>query len=360
MSLKVRFSIPSELKNKGRCKRKRRCERQSWLCVDVGTSKDFVVRLGKGVSYDIIHSSESSVLARLIEANEYTDVVVVRWGLAYEAALDRDHISSTIASDIVSVPECKGKSFHVFKGKHVSVSVRTYIPGVPLSSVIERMNAEELDHVKLQVSAVVASLASKTSPTFGGVRQAKFKTNSAEAFLTRCVVTEKLSGNPNTACLLPTVLDDANEVPAVLCHRQLTPEHVIIDGVSVVGVVGWSSADYVPEAVDRTMYEYSSPKRKFLDWYRYLTNLPYTYSSSEPSNVFLHNVREYCKMVHVQANRRSPTSINSTAGYGSTHFSPGVKHETSNVNCGSDGASLESLLNNTVDTWEKSTTTTCI
>jgi len=240
------------------------------------------------------------------------------------------------------------------------VSVRTYIFGISLSSVIKQMNAKKLNHVKLQVSAIVVSLASETSPTFESIRQAKFKTNSAEAFLTRCVVTEKLSGNLGTACLLPTVLNDANEVPAVLCHRQLTPEHIIIDGVSVVGVVGWSLANYVPETVNRTMYEYSSPKRKFLDWYRYLTSLPYAHSSSEPSNVFLHNVREYCKMVHVQANRRSLTSINSTAGYGSTHFSQKVKHETSSVSRDSDGASLESLLNNTVDTWEKSTTTTCV
>ncbi len=360
MSLRVRFSIPPGLRNRDRHRRRKKRSKQCKLYVDIGISEDFVVKLGRHVDYDIIHSSEKSVLARLIEDGKYTDVIVVRWGPTREAALDKDEVSSSIASKVVNVPKYKGKTSRVIEGKHVSVSLRTYVSGIPLSAVIGCMSSEKLDHIKLQVSAIVTSLASKTSPDFGSIRHTKFKTNSAEAFLTRCVITETLSGNSTTVRMLPVVPGETHKLPAVLCHRGLTPEHIIMDGVSVSGIVGWSSADYVPEAVDRTTYEYSNPKRKFVDWYRYLTNIPHVYSSSRPSDAFLHNVKQYCKMANMQANYQLPTDINKVVGRGPEHPSLESERESNNASCRSDCKSLDSLLSNTIDTWEKSTTTTYI
>jgi len=71
----------------------------------MGKSRDFEVDLAKGVDYNnIVYFSSNSELARLMEEKPYTDLLVVRSGLVDDIFSDKDHVSWTISSGVVSVP----------------------------------------------------------------------------------------------------------------------------------------------------------------------------------------------------------------------------------------------------------------
>lgn len=348
MALKVRFSLPPT-ENKERKRHRKRSKGGNVLSVNIGTSKDFKVDIGGGVSYDVIHSSANSLLARLIEEGDHTDVIVVRWGVTYDAVSDRDHVSATIASDVVTVPEYKGKVFFTVQGRHVSVSLRSFIPGVTLTSVMGGMKPEELDHVSQQVTAIVSALGQKTTNNFGHIRCGRFRAKTAKGFVTQEVLKQKLSGNEMAKRIRVPELTSEDNLPAVFCHRNMSPDHIILNGVEVVGVVGWSRADYLPEALDRVLYRYTPVSRGQRAWFGSLAVQEYCHTSSKPSGLLESYILEHA----LASSNCSPSETGDGFGF--------PQAEWDHRNTSRDAASLGSLFNETIDTWERSTivTTDC-
>lgn len=346
MSLKVKFNIPHNTDGKKTPMHRKGRKERKHLTVDIGASTDFRVDIGKDVDYDIIHESDRSLLVRLIENGEYTDVVVVRWGPTCDAMLDRDHISSVIASDVVTVPEYKGKMFFVVEGRYVSVSVRTFIQGIVLSSVMRNIRVEKLEHIMEQVNVIVRALGQKTASNFGQITRGKFKTVTAKAFIAHEIIREKLSGNTAIGNIRLNKGDDNSEALPVLCHRNLSPDHIILDGVEVVGIVGWSQADYIPEVLDRKCYETRGMNLGWSNWYAMLGRQECVQESSTISGPLLENIWQYCFTTRAHASNRMT--------YPHPRLSiPGTC--TMRTCSNGDSASLTSLTNETIDTWEKST-----
>lgn len=358
MSLKVKFNIPREPGGEKKKKRRVRHRRADYLLIDIGTSTDFVVKMDKGTSYDIIHESKNSLLARLIEGGNYTDVVVVRWGDTHTSVSDKDHISASIASDVVCTPKYTGKKFYTVEGKHVSVAVRSFIPGVVLSTVIKTIEPEKLQHIQQQVAAIVFSLGQKTTSSFGRVRSGRLRTKTAKAYIAQCILTEKLSGNKDAKDTVLQVRDDSDVVRAVFCHRNISPDHVILSGVEVVGLVGWSAADYIPEFLDRTQYSLKSTGRRRSEWYDKLSKQMYTQCDSIPTLELFDEISQYCFIVDNRTSRQDCTLPGVSDDAASGNSSAGDHGELHKVRVDGDAASLESLTNETIDTWERSVATT--
>ena len=58
-----------------------------------------------------------------------------------------------------------------------------------------------------------------------------------------------------------------------LCHGNLSMAHVIVLNSAVVGVVGWTKCDFIPEVVDRMSSHLSRPCAEGESaWYRHLSN----------------------------------------------------------------------------------------
>lgn len=70
-------------------------------------------------------------------------------------------------------------------------------------------------------------------------------------------------------------------------------DHIIVDHDTVVGIVGWSQADFVPEAVERLQYYFMSDPEDLSCWYRMLSNVATSRHTTRPSVEFVVNASQY-------------------------------------------------------------------
>lgn len=365
--------VSSEKKKHRRRNRKQQHE-PLYVEVDVGTSAHLKVSLDNVAIYRHLHDGERSKLFHTKTKGGEDEVVVVRWAETNKGSDDKDHEVISMVPDQSIVPVYKAKQKFVHQGRHVSIGIRRYIDGEPLSSVMRKITPEQLDHYKLQVTAIAVQLASVTSSYYGSVLNGGLKSSTVHGYMTACNLIEKLKNHGYLNTVVPA--DDSNWNPECkprLCHGALWSDHIIVNGTSVEGIVGWSSADFMPESVDRYLYRlwYTNSYRD-RSWRRFLYDIPITCDAAM-TNTAKYAMIQYAQSVATSRVRRSKSkSIAQVAQEAIAEIEDvdsrrvtfaGVeplnpRPRDDDAMSASDQRSLSSLTDHTIDTWERATATT--
>lgn len=363
-----------EEKKKRRLSAKKHAKEPLYVEVDVGTPKRLKVSLDNVTVYRHLHDGERSKLFHTKTRNGEDEVVVVRWADTSKGSEDRDHDVMCVVPNQLIVPSYKAKQKFMHQGRHVSVGIRKYIDGEPLSSIIRKATPEQLDHYKLQVSAIVAELAEVTAEHYGLILNGGLKSSTVYGYISACNLIEKLRNQGYSNTVIPTDLKSWNtECKPRLCHGALWPDHIIIKGTSVEGIVGWSSADFMPESVDRYLYRlwYTNSHRD-RSWRRFLYDMPVVCDAGN-TNTAKYAMIQYAQSVATSRARYSKSKrIAQTAREAMAEIEEvedrrvtfaGVeplrpKARDDDTISVSDQRSLSSLTDHTIDTWERATATT--
>lgn len=298
------FNISSRLSfNKGEHKRRRRRRHRSYhthddikpriFNVEIGEQEPLEISIENVEKFIVLKEDRNSICVRVIYSNDTDDdVLIVRWSDVPRDANSRDHLASLMAKSIVKVPTYKCKDVFRHFNKYVSVGVRTYIHGDTLDSILHTLSADELDAILLQVHALVWELGKTSSDKFGHIQHGRLATSTPASYLRTCVMIDKMKhvldahewqeqGTDNYCC------------KAIMCHGNVSPEHIIVDGINVVGIVGWSNGDFVPEVFDRLNYYFRSNPNDPNCWYRKMSEVAIQMESGSPSVEFVINATTY-------------------------------------------------------------------
>lgn len=143
-----------------------------------------------------------------------------------------------MVSDITEVPKYKNNAVVRHEKKFVSVGVRSYIQGQTLSSVMTSLSQDDIDAIVLQVAAIVWCIARKCSQYFGHVQDGALRCTTATGYVNAKIFTDKLAGILHKDDCLQLGKGSTYVGNAVLCHRNLSPDHIIVNGAVVVGISG--------------------------------------------------------------------------------------------------------------------------
>lgn len=356
MSSRVKFSLEG-LKEEPQKQRKRHSKRR-YVYIDLGTPTPFSIKLDRGMECHEMHRSGGSFLGRLTINSVTAEVLVVRWGGVSDSVSDKEEVACAIASDCVAVPQYKGKKVYVFEGRHVSVALRSYIEGSTLRSLLVDMHEDVVDHVSSQVAGVMRLLAGKSSSSFGRVTRGEFKTSTAPEYLVQTIIRSSLANDNDKRGTLVAQEPRDEQIPAVFCHGNITPDHVIVRGATVVGIVGWSKADYIPEALEKANHERLCGNDKAGLFHARLAHSNYVAGSSKPSSAFARAIQESCGIDLSVFNLNLPRDSDVPFPLAYQQASTVPRRASRYAETRSDEESLESLTNATLQTWERQTTTT--
>lgn len=283
-----------------------RAEIHEGFYVDIGESDPFHVSVGSCRSYEVLNATSSSMVVFVVFTNGAVAVLRVNWSTKRHVADTRGRIAAEICSDVVRTPRLLSRQLYLFGGTYVMVVLREYIDGVPASELWEHMSAEEKVEISQQVSRAVVRMSSHTSETFGALQGRGLKSVSPVSFLNHKIVVSKLSCeiDHDDVGLLG---DEDFKLKAVLCHGNLGLEHVIIKLGRVVGLVGWSKADFVPEVYDRLNYTFRVPNKEEWSWEGAMANVPFSHDL--PPSEYLNHCIRYMYAVHSHSLTSQPLSL---------------------------------------------------
>lgn len=263
------------------------------VAIHIGEPEPFRLNIENLLSTVVLSRTSCSVCIRVSYNNSKDDeVVVAKWNKTSPPVNSKDHIAVLIACDIIEVPRYRIKEVFRHYGKFISVGIRTYIRGQTLKSVYSSLTEDEVDAVFMQVQATVWLLAKKTSRHFGHINDGVFRTSSPTAYLRVRTFFDKASKILNETDWVEQGSDSYTSV-ATLCHGDLSPEHIIVDGTTVVGIVGWTKADFMPEAYERLMYYFRSNPKDSQCWFRKMADVTTCPETERPSVEFVFNVTSY-------------------------------------------------------------------
>lgn len=228
---------------------------------------------------------------------KYTDkrndeVMIIKWGQGINDVNCRDHISTLIACDIVNVPRYRLKEVFKHYDTYVSIKIRTYIKGQTLQSVYDSLTDEDIDAIFVQVQAIMWLLSRKTSKYFGHINNGSFKSLSPISYIRTNAFFDRLNGTLNDTDWIEQGSDNYTS-KATLCHGNLSPDHIIVEGNMVVGIVGWSHADFTSEIYERVSYYFRSNPKDARCWFRKISDVTTCPDTGRPSVEFVVNVTSY-------------------------------------------------------------------
>lgn len=279
--------------------------------IDVGSRTPLIIEIEGVREYYLLSHTDAKVAIKIVfQDNSPEEVLIVRWSADSADVRCKSNISMMMGADTKCVPRVLAVETLNHEKVVVYVERRRYISGIPLSRILGTMTPEEIDAVQMQVQVIVWQLSCKVSPYFGHIRDGELRTTSAPAYMRLRMLMDVVAGRipPDT---YNTPANDAYVGRAVFCHGSLIPEHIIVDGINVVGIVGWSQADFVPELFDRLKYYFMSDPRRPVCWYKGMANMPVGIQTPPPTVEFALTVAEYAhKSAWCSADVRNRARIN--------------------------------------------------
>lgn len=337
--------------------------------VNVGTPKYVKVSLDNVLKYDCIHEGERSVLFHTVDRAGEHETLVVRWSHNNSGSDDKDDVAISLLSNQSVAPAYKAKHRFVHQGIHVSIGVRKYIHGHTLASVMKDASKEQMDHYKLQVQAMSSEFATVTSEYYGSILNAGLKASTVSGYLSARNLIETMKTDGYGSCETPTAPSNWNdECKPRMCHGALWPDHVIVSGMSVEGIVGWSSADFMPESVDRYLYRlWTTRSHRYKSWREFLYSMPCVCDASvsitgtcaiiryaESLSMSRSRLRDHESVRNI-AQKMIGRAIAGDAERRSSRFTVSQHYDNydEEEDCTSDQRSLFSLTDLTIEAWER-------
>jgi hypothetical protein len=340
-----------------------------YIDIDIGTPSTLRVILEDSVAFRCIHTSPYSRLFQIERTDKSTEVLVVRWMDPSCSGSDKDDVAISMVQDHSVVPTYTGKKRYMHQGAYVSIGFRKYIDGVPLSKIMKKITPAELDHYKLQVSSIITELSTVCSDYYGSILDGNLKTSTVSGYISAHNMVEKLRNSQYVGSDVEAGAEHWNaDCNPRLCHGAMWPEHIIVKGTSVEGIVGWSNADFIPECIDRYTYMlWNVRSTRDQDWRRFLSSVP-SVDNAARTYVAQCDMIRYAQAISMsRAGRSGAKSVERAAerilrdtAETDPLWLPANKRSTrsSVAESVSDAASLATLTDETIDTWEQFTVTT--
>lgn len=290
----------SDTKRKGRRRRVKSYsavrEAPGTIYLEVGEPEPFGVKISHANNFETLSETENSLVVKVsYNDRPEKEVLKIHWSDTQRDSCDRDHVPSLMIGDYVSVPKYKSKDTYRHYRKYITVGVRSYIKGHTLSSVISRLSDDDYDIIFEQIQGIIWKLGEKQSANFGHIQFNTLRSVTPSAYISTMVMLDKLTSKLDAEDWNETGRD-MYRCPAVMCHGNLSPEHIILRGNTVVGLVGWSNGDFIPEVYDRLRYYFMSNPRDPRCWYRRLSEVTMNINSGRPSVEFIFNATRYAYM----------------------------------------------------------------
>ncbi|KAF9070823.1 kinase-like domain-containing protein [Rhodocollybia butyracea] len=133
------------------------------------------------------------------------------------------------------------------------------IPGVQLKEVIETFDLQQLEHVALQIKAILADMRSVRATHLGSVsggpfRNSYFFPHAVSPQRSWTSVSEFINHYHHLLMIFGTeeYADEAlanfpRDSPIRFTHGDLVPRNILVDGSTITGIVDWSMAGFYPE-----------------------------------------------------------------------------------------------------------------
>ena len=241
--------------------------------VDVGERDLFYVELDDVETYERIHESRSSMLVRALLRDGERAVVRVSWSKYKRVAQGRGYSGMLKCRSLAYVPDMYSRELHTIGSTYIEVTTRQYIDGCTLSEAWESMLQAQKDSIAIQVENVVCDMSAITSTHFAELQGRNLSTRSPVQFINYRILLSMITGELEEGDMRVLDMQDFDHTP-VLCHNELSMDHIIVDGGKVVGIVGWSKCDFVPEIVSRMQYQFRKPLLEGEQhWYNFLSKM---------------------------------------------------------------------------------------
>jgi hypothetical protein len=352
--------------------------------VDIGEEDLFYVELENTMEYQELHKSQSSVLVKSTLVSGEKVTIRISWSKYKRVAQGKGYTGMRICEPLKYVPEMYSRDLRIVGSTYVEVSTREYIEGYPLSETWDSMDDLSKTKVMSQMENVVHDISRYTSSMFMKLQGKNLSTHSPVDFINYRIVLSMITNDLNKGDMRTLDMEDF-EHTAVLCHNNLSMDHIIVSGDNITGIVGWSKCDYMPEVMSRMQYQFCKPVYEgesvwynamsrmdlfyppppplystwcmYYNYYIRLRSTPIQYHEylekrlSEMSDVIIPYMREEYKCT-VQTEQKSDSdhrSLSSHAEEKGTTAIPETSVEAPQQNC-FDTASVSY----TVDTWELS------
>ncbi len=281
------------------------------IIIHIGETKPFSMHIENLAHFQILSKTDNSICFKLTYKDDENEIFVAKWGSTKLDVTSRDHITVLIARDVVTVPRYRLKEVFRHYNKFISIGIRTYIPGQTLQSVYSSLQDEDIDAIYMQVQSMMWLLARKTSTKFGHINEGTFSSITPMAYIRTKVFFDKATGILNKDDWQEQGCDSYTS-KATLCHANLSPDHIIMNGTLVTGIIGWSKADFMPEAYERLLYYFRSNPRDPQCWFRKIANVTTCPETGRPSVEFVINTILYVYRIlwnTSNANRRQVIDI---------------------------------------------------
>ncbi|KAG9240535.1 hypothetical protein BJ878DRAFT_578973 [Calycina marina] len=203
------------------------------------------------------------------------DIMLIRSSMNRHTIDTRGHVCASKVALRVPVPEVREKKLYKLYNTHIMTIVRSYIHGEPADRMWHLISTEDKQLVLDDLARNVLMISIVRSEYFGHAQLEKLRTANAYTYVYALAMIARVKGqlDVHQASSLSSEGGPDIAVP-VLCHGSLSPEHIILDGPKVVGIVGWSSADFKPPALDRSLYHFKSNPNDPMCWYRFISEIP--------------------------------------------------------------------------------------
>jgi hypothetical protein len=231
---------------------------ESGFFVDVGEKDLFHVEMEDSVGYQEIHRSQHSTLVVSTSYRGERTTIRVSWSKYKRVAQGKGYMGMTVCGSLPYVPEAYSRELCIVGSTYLEISTRQYVDGYPLSEVWSSMSNVSKQKIMSQIENVVHDMSAYTSDIFMRLQGKNLSTSSPVDFINYRIVLSMITNDLEKGDMRTLDMEDFKHV-AVLCHNNLSMDHVIVLEDSIVGVVGWSKCDFVPEVMSRMHYQFCRP-----------------------------------------------------------------------------------------------------
>lgn len=276
-----------------------RVSRRGGVYVDVGERDLFYFELEDVVSYEPIHYSTGRALFRAESAEGHLTTVRVAWSVYKRTAQNRGYRGMQICEGMNCVPTLYTRDLHVIGSTFVEVTTRDYIEGQTLKEVWCDMDETERLNVAFQVEAFMELMSERVHGNFMALQGRNLSSPGPVDYLNYKIILSLITRDlRSNDC---STMDMENfPLASVLCHGNLSMDHIIVRGSALVGVVGWSKCDFIPEVMDRMGYQFSRPHAEGeARWYSHMASILLFHPPPPP--LYTAACAQYCYMLRIRS-----------------------------------------------------------
>lgn len=240
------------------------------VLIDVDEPEPFKVSCCADGLYTLIHKNSCGAVFKVKYPKGTTETMLVRWCKKTLYTPDRSFVASNLVDDRMRVPEHYAQIINEFHDSIVEVTLREYIEGITAYEAWPSLSPASRHSVMCQVAQLSGEIHQIKSKFYGNITGAPVMSEDSYEYMTRMVVRSKLLNHVNRNWSMGRVC--SSEGVPVLCHNALSPEHIILSGDKVVGVIGWGQADFAPLVLEKQWYAFHQCDSTWYEWYCHLAS----------------------------------------------------------------------------------------